>query len=139
MFRENCFNIVVLDLQKNGLIVLILWFHICRILAYFSTKLLLEKSAKTKKKLNTKNHKSVKKKWRILLQNQYFQWIFETTFSKQFPLKKSSLVFYLKLKHFFYVFLFSTLSSKLSRKMCKLRHKLRNAKNWVALRFTWQN
>ena len=30
-----------------------------------------------------------------------------------------------------------TLSSKMSRNMCKLRHKLHNAKNWVALRFTW--
>ena len=35
--------------------------------------------------------------------------------------------------------LFSTQSSKMCLNMCKSRHKLRNAKNWLAIRFTWQN
>ena len=39
----------------------------------------------------------------------------------------------------FYTFSSSTLSSKMSRNMCKLLHKLCNAKNGVALRFTCQN
>ena len=37
-----------------------------------------------------------------------------------------------------FLLLFSILSSKMSRNMCKLRHKLWNAKNRVAFRFTWQ-
>ena len=39
-------------------------------------------------------------------------------------------------KHFF---LFSTQSYKMSLNVCKLCHKLHNAKTWVAIRLTWQN
>ena len=49
----------------------------------------------------------------------------ETILSNQFFLKK--------------IVLFSTQSSKMCLNMCKSRHKLPNAKNWLAIRFTWQN
>ena len=35
--------------------------------------------------------------------------------------------------------LFSTLSSRMSKNMCKLRHKLRNAKKGVGQTITWSN
>ena len=44
------------------------------------------------------------------------------------------------IKQFFLnFFLFSTQSSKMSLNMCKSCHKLRNAKNWLVIRFIWQN
>ena len=51
--------------------------------------------------------------------------ISESTFSKQF---------FSKLK-----FLFSVLGSMVSKNICKLRHKLKNAKNLPGLTWSWQN
>ena len=76
-----------------------------------STKLLLEKSAKTKKNLN-KNHERVHNLWRTLgtklvLLIDFLDHIFKTVVPKQF-------------------LLFSILHFNMSRNMCKLRHKVRN-------------
>ena len=49
-----------------GKTVLKMWFQICEKIAYVSTKLLLEKNAKTNKKITTKNHESIHNLWRIL-------------------------------------------------------------------------
>ena len=81
--------------------------------AYVSTKLLLEKSAKTKKKKKTM--KTFTTFYGFQGQNQFFWQISETTFSKQFSQKKFSLLY--------------TLDSKMFRNMCKLRCKVRNGKN----------
>ena len=89
--------------------------QICRKIAFLSTKLLLEKSAKTKKKLKTKNHENVYNLWRILgtklvVLEDFWDHIFKTVFPKHF-------------------FLFSTLNSRMSRNTRKLRHKVRNGHN----------
>ena len=39
----------------------------------------------------------------------------------------------------FFITFFFPLGIKMSKNMCKLRHKLCTAKNRVAIRFTWQN
>ena len=42
-------------------------------------------------------------------------------------------------QYFQTVFFYSTLSSRMSRNMCKLCHKLHNAKKGVCPTFTWSN
>ena len=83
-------------------------------MAQVSTKLLLEKSVKTKKKLKTKNDENFYNLWRILGTKLVFLVDFgEHIFTTVFP-------------NFFW---FSTLNSKWSRNMCKMRHKVPNGQN----------
>ena len=83
-------------------------------MAQVSTKLLLEKSVKTKKKIKTKNNENFYNLWRILGTKLVFLVDFgDHIFTTVFP----------------NFFLFSTLNSKLSRNMCKMRHKVPNGQN----------
>ena len=81
---------------------------------YVSTKLLLEKSAKTKKKYKKKTWKHLKSladSWdKASASSKFLRPHYQTVF----------------LKHFF---LFSTPNSKMSRNMCNLRPKVRNGQN----------
>ena len=75
-----------------------------------------------------------------------------TPLRSEFYIKKFSMSFYGQLRQLFHIyepilskqffskleFLFSVLGSMVSKNICKLRHKLKNAKNLPELTWSWQ-
>ena len=100
MVRANCFESVVSDLKKKCLCV-----H----------KTTFRKKCKNKNKNKNKNHENFFNLWRILGTKQVLLVDIWDRILKQFSLNNC--------------FLFSTLNSKITRNMCKLRHKVRKGQN----------
>ena len=81
-------------------------------MVFVSTKLLLEKRAKTKK---NKNNENINNLWRIMgTKLVLLVYFWDPIFKTVFPI---------------FLLLFSTLNSKMSRNMCKLCHKVRKVQN----------